>query len=66
MSFDIDPTDVIDSCTGSRVYVLNIQGTAFLWHQVSSLFGTTMSYLIIPLPLYQSRMDQSRMVTRLF
>ena len=35
MSFEIDPTDVGDSATGTRVYVLNIRGTAFLWHQVS-------------------------------
>ena len=34
MSFEIDPTDVGDSATGTRVYVLNIRGTAFLWHQV--------------------------------
>lgn len=34
MSFDVDPTDVVDSGTGAQVYVLNIRGTAFLWHQV--------------------------------
>ena len=34
MSFEIDPTDVGDSATGTRVFVLNIRGTAFLWHQV--------------------------------